>query len=43
MADGVLHAPELVVLEEAGSHFKWSADKIRTLVNDAAARVRGAQ
>jgi len=43
MADGELQTPELVVLEEAGSHFKWNADKIRTLVNDAAARVRGAQ
>src|ERR1041385_5051577 len=35
MADGVLNAPELVVLEEAGSHFKWDAEKIRSLVNDA--------
>jgi tellurite resistance protein len=43
MADGVLHAPELVVLEEAGSHFKWDAERIRRLVNDAAARLGGAR
>jgi tellurite resistance protein len=41
MADGTLHETELVVLCEAGSHFKWPDDKIRTLVTDAAARVRG--
>lgn len=40
MADGVLHAPELVVLEEVGSHFKWSAEKIRGLVHEVAASVR---
>ena len=43
MADGVLNAPELVVLEEVGSHFKWNPDRIRGLVSDAADRVRGAQ
>ncbi|HUS32194.1 MAG TPA: TerB family tellurite resistance protein [Kofleriaceae bacterium] len=41
MADGVLNAPELVVLEEVGSHFKWTPDRIRGLVTDAAARVQG--
>jgi tellurite resistance protein len=43
MADGVLNAPELVVLEEVGQHFKWTPDRIRGLVTEAAARVRGAQ
>jgi tellurite resistance protein len=43
MADGVLHAPELVVLEEVGSHFKWNPDRIRGLVTEAAASVRGAR
>jgi tellurite resistance protein len=43
MADGTLHDAELVVLCEAGSHFKWGDDKIRSIVTDAAARVRGAQ
>jgi hypothetical protein len=43
MCDGTLNAPELEVLNEAGSHFKWGAEKIHGLVTDAAARVRGAQ
>ncbi len=41
MADGTLHETELVVLCEAGGHFKWPDDKIRSLVTEAAARVRG--
>jgi tellurite resistance protein len=41
MADGVLNARELVVLEELGTHFEWPADKIRGLVTDAASRVGG--
>jgi tellurite resistance protein len=43
MADGVLAAQELEVLNEAGSHFKWDDDKIRALVGEAAAQVRGAR
>jgi hypothetical protein len=43
MCDGTLRAPELEVLNEAGTHFKWNADKVHGLVTDAAARVRGAQ
>lgn len=43
MADGTLHERELVVLCEAGSHFKWADDKVRDIVTDAAARVRGAR
>ena len=43
MCDGTLNAPELEVLNEAGTHFSYSADKIHGLVTDAAARVRGAQ
>ena len=42
MADGQLAAKELTVLEECGSHFKWDAEKVRGLVTDAAATVRGA-
>jgi tellurite resistance protein len=41
MCDGTLREHELEVLNEAGSHFKWSAEKIHGLVTDAAARVRG--
>jgi hypothetical protein len=41
MCDGTLCAPELEVLNEAGSHFKWSVDQVRGLVTEAAARVRG--
>src|SRR5262245_32833419 len=41
MADGRLCAPELEVLNEAGGHFAWSADKVRGLVTEAAGRVRG--
>jgi uncharacterized protein YciW len=41
MADGTLHENELGVLAEAGTHFQWSADKIRGLVDEAAARVGG--
>jgi hypothetical protein len=41
MCDGTLRAPELEVLNEAGGHFKWSADKIQGLVTEAAARVGG--
>jgi tellurite resistance protein len=41
MADGTLHEHEMVVLCEAGHHFKWPDDKIRGLVTEAAARVRG--
>jgi hypothetical protein len=43
MADGTLHETEMVVLCEAGHHFQWGDDKIRSIVTDAAARVRGAQ
>lgn len=43
MSDGSLHAAELAVLEELGSHFKWSTDRVRDLVTEAAARVRGAR
>lgn len=42
MADGTLQAPELGVLTEAGAHFAWGADRIRGLVDEAAARVGGA-
>jgi tellurite resistance protein len=41
MCDGTLNAPELEVLTEAGAHFHWSADTIRDLVTDVAARMRG--
>lgn len=41
MSDGTLHDNELTVLVEAGSHFSWAEDKIRSLVTDAAARTRG--
>ena len=41
MCDGTLRAQELEVLNEAGSHFQWNADKVHGLVTDAAARVRG--
>ena len=43
MSDGQLAAKELTVLEECGSHFSWNADKVRGLVTDAAAGVRGAK
>jgi tellurite resistance protein len=43
MADGSLHEPELVVLQELGSHYKWTADRVRGLVTEAAATVRGAR
>jgi len=43
MCDGTLGTPEIEVLEEAGSHFSWDAAKVRGLVDDAAARVRGAR
>jgi hypothetical protein len=43
MADGALNNAELVVLCEAGSHFKWADDKVRGIVTEAAERVRGAQ
>src|SRR5262249_51145707 len=39
MADGTLQAPELEVLNEAGEHFAWSAERIHGLVSEAAARV----
>lgn len=42
MADGTLHESEMTVLVEAGSHFEWPEDKVRRLVNDAAARAGGA-
>ncbi len=41
MADGALHAPELAVLVEAGACFDWNAEKVRGLVDDAAARLGG--
>jgi hypothetical protein len=41
MSDGVLCEPELAVLAEAGEHFQWNIDRIRGLVSEAAARVRG--
>lgn len=43
MADGALHESEMVVLVEAGSHFEWPEDKVRSLVNDAAARAGGSR
>ncbi|NVB83418.1 MAG: hypothetical protein HOV81_33910 [Kofleriaceae bacterium] len=43
MADGTLHAAELAVLDELGTHYKWSSDRVRDLVTEAAARVRGAR
>src|SRR5262245_48694814 len=43
MADGVLDAGELEVLNEVGHHFAWSADRIRQIVTETAARVRGAR
>jgi hypothetical protein len=41
MCDGTLRAPELEVLNEAGSHFKWSSEQVHGLVTEAAARVQG--
>jgi tellurite resistance protein len=41
MAEGVLHEDELAVLTEAGAHFEWPADRVRKLVDDAAAGIRG--
>ena len=41
MCDGTLRAPELEVLNEAATYFRWSEDKVHGLVTDAAARVRG--
>lgn len=41
MADGTLHASELTVLVEAGSHFQWEEEKVRSLVDEAAARTGG--
>ncbi|HEY5923736.1 MAG TPA: hypothetical protein VIV11_18770 [Kofleriaceae bacterium] len=41
MCDGTLRSDELEVLNEAGTHFQWNADKVHGLVTDAAARVRG--
>jgi hypothetical protein len=41
MAEGALHEAELAVLVEAGAHFGWSADRVRQLVDDAAARTGG--
>ena len=41
MCDGTLRSPELEVLNEAGTHFQWNADKVHGLVTEAAARVRG--
>jgi tellurite resistance protein len=43
MADGELHSDELEVLNEAGSYFKWDGAKIRTIVGEVAAIVRGAR
>jgi tellurite resistance protein len=43
MCDGTLCQPELEVLEEAGSHFAWTAEKVKDIVTEAAARVRGAR
>jgi tellurite resistance protein len=43
MCDGTLNAPELEVLNEAGTHFHWNAEKVHDLVTEAATRVRGAQ
>jgi tellurite resistance protein len=43
MADGTLREPELTVLIECGGHFQWDAERVRGLVGDAAARVRGAR
>jgi tellurite resistance protein len=43
MCDGTLRGAELEVLHECGGHFTWSTDKVRGLVDDAAARVRGAR
>jgi hypothetical protein len=42
MCDGTLYATELEVLDEAGGYFRWNATKVRELVDDVAARVRGA-
>lgn len=36
MADGALGESELAVLVEAGSHFGWSAEQVRSLVEDTA-------
>lgn len=41
MADGTLHESELTVLCEAGSHFQWDKDKVKSLVTDVAARAGG--
>jgi tellurite resistance protein len=41
MADGALHVTELAVLDELGSHYKWTAERVRELVTEAAARVGG--
>jgi uncharacterized tellurite resistance protein B-like protein len=39
MADGVLHEAELVVLQEAASHFQWDAERVRALVTEVAGAV----
>lgn len=39
MADGVLHEAELVVLQEAASHFQWDGERVRALVSEAAGAV----
>lgn len=42
MADGTLGEPELAVLTELGSCFAWPADRVRQLVDAAAAKVGAA-
>jgi tellurite resistance protein len=39
MADGVLNEAELVVLQEAAAYFQWDAERVRTLVTEAAGAV----
>jgi tellurite resistance protein len=41
MSDGTLHESELTVLNEAGGYFDWTPDKVRALVDEAAARTGG--
>ncbi|HEY5936177.1 MAG TPA: hypothetical protein VIU61_16115, partial [Kofleriaceae bacterium] len=39
MADGALHAPELLVLTELAAHFEWPPDRVRLLVDGVVAQL----
>ena len=42
MADGKLHEHELGVLAEVATHFEWTADRVRSIVDDLAMKVMSA-